>query len=169
MAISGVRVTNGAYGPSNSPRPTHRQSKTPRVGEKKRGKAGIRMEADRKPGCGRGRRTSSQSGKPCTAPRVARALAGDARVQIAMVPGSALRRSFEENFPSITTQNGSIPSTTFTRGCGGWRCPPHHRRARSSWRPYRRPTPQPPRTRMKRVTRFLRPQASTSGSHGSWR
>jgi hypothetical protein len=44
------------------------------------------------------------------------ALSGNGPIQIAMNPGTNVRRAYEENSPNVSTANGSVPITVFTRG-----------------------------------------------------
>jgi prepilin-type processing-associated H-X9-DG protein len=44
------------------------------------------------------------------------ALAGQASIRVAVVPGSEMRRSLEENVASLPSPSGPVPITTFTRG-----------------------------------------------------
>lgn len=44
------------------------------------------------------------------------AMAGDAPLQIIVAPGTVLRKSFEENLPSVPSPAGPIAITTFTQG-----------------------------------------------------
>jgi hypothetical protein len=55
------------------------------------------------------------AGVPQLSPGWAQALAGDAPIQLAVCPGTTLRRASEENIGGIPTANGSVPITTFTR------------------------------------------------------
>ncbi len=57
-----------------------------------------------------------QPGKQPLPTAWAQALSADSPIQIAVVPGNTLRRTFEENIPTLPTVNGSVPMTTFTRG-----------------------------------------------------